>query len=295
MSSIAVFCPAKVNLMLAVTGKRGDGYHDLFSVVAPVQFGDLLWVHRREASKSVTLSCTDSQLDTGPNNLVLQAVEAFRERYPFSNGLDLELEKRIPAGAGLGGGSSDAVGTLRALNQLFGFPLGEAEMMDAALSIGSDCPFFLLRKPAVMEGRGESVRPLSDSVRQRLSGQPLLLFKPSFSIPTGAVYRQMAADGGAFYCSPGEAQARFQRWRGAGDSISSLLYNNMEAVVFRKYLPIPALKRELETAHPVRVLMSGSGSACFCPLDGGVRSEDLKAAIREAWGECAFLMETRLI
>lgn len=291
MSALSIFAPAKLNLFLAITGRRADGFHDLVSVVATVDFGDTL---HAEPAAQTTLTCDDPALPVDETNLVLKAARAFAAATGWQGGVKFHLEKRTPAGAGLGGGSSDAVAALRALNALAGEPLAAERLGELAGSLGSDCPLFLAGRPIVMRGRGERVEPLPASVAARLAGRRVLIFKPAFGISTPWAYGQMIARPETYLPVP-QAEARLAAWLADGSApAEALLYNNMERVAFAKWLALPALLDALQRDFGVTARMSGSGSACFALLPDSVPAESLKSAIRAAWGETAFVIEARL-
>ena len=148
-------CPAKLNLLLAVTGRRADGFHELVSLVAPVELGDTLTV---EPALEFSLTCDAPTLPVDDTNLVLKAAQAFRVATSWRGGARFALTKRIPSGAGLGGGSSDAATALLALNRLAGEPLAPAALAQVAAEVGSDCALFLPGGPVVMRGRGDRGR-----------------------------------------------------------------------------------------------------------------------------------------
>ncbi|MET0263309.1 MAG: 4-(cytidine 5'-diphospho)-2-C-methyl-D-erythritol kinase, partial [Rariglobus sp.] len=156
VNSVVLSSPAKLNLFLAITGRRTDGFHDLVSVVTPVEFGDTLTVERRDTG--FTLTCDEPTLEIDESNLVLRAARAFATATNGTGGAHFFLAKRIPMGAGLGGGSSNATMALRALNELSGGALDEAGLARVAAQLGSDCALFLKSEPVVMRGRGEEVQ-----------------------------------------------------------------------------------------------------------------------------------------
>ena len=294
MSSAVVFSPAKLNLFLAVTGRRPDGYHDLVSVVAQVEFGDTLRIEAGTGGEFV-LECDDAAVPTGEENLVLRAARLFAERTGWGGGAKFFLEKRIPMGAGLGGGSSNAVAALRGLNSLSGERLGGAELATVAARLGSDCALFLPGGPVMMRGRGERVKPLAVETAARLRGQRVLIFKPSFSINTPWAYAQLAADGGKNYLPAAEAEARLAAWLGnAKAPAESLLFNSFERPAFWKFPALPVLLDALGKEFGMSARLSGSGSACFALLPAGAAVEAVKSRIREAWGATAWVVETRI-
>ena len=321
MSAFSVFAPAKINLFLAVTGRRADGFHDLVSVVAPVEFGDTL---RVEPAEDFSLTCDDPTVPVDQSNLVLRAAEAFCAASGWRGGAKFFLEKRIPMGAGLGGGSSDAVAALRALNTLAGGPLAGAKLAEIAARLGSDCALFLHGGPVVMRGRGERVEPMGAVEAGRLRGRRVLIFKPGFGIATPWAYAQMAKRPGS-YLAAAEAESRLSAWLNgpatsaglAGRPAEELLFNNMEREAFDKFVAMPTLLDQLRIRFGLVARMSGSGSACFALLPDpsidsagsrrassvrpgspqagqGASVEAITQEIRAAWGPAAFVVETRL-
>src|SRR5262249_44825012 len=145
--------PCKVNLLLNILGRRADGFHELETVMHPVQFCDRLVFTR--AGTGVNLTCNQPELPLDSGNLVVRAAANFLHAAKIADGVRLHLEKRIPLAAGLGGGSGNAATTLLGLNELFGQPLAHERLNTIAASLGSDAPFFLQTRPAIATGRGE--------------------------------------------------------------------------------------------------------------------------------------------
>ncbi|HTT57971.1 MAG TPA: 4-(cytidine 5'-diphospho)-2-C-methyl-D-erythritol kinase [Opitutaceae bacterium] len=296
--TLTLFSPAKINLFLAVTGRRPDGYHDLLSVAAPLDFGDELTARvedpKAQAASQFTLECDDPAVPVDGDNLVLQAAAAFATETGWRGAAAFRLAKRIPTGAGLGGGSSNAVAALRALNQLGGARLGADTLAALAARIGSDCPLFLPGGPVVMRGRGEQVEPLPAAAAARLHGRRVLLFKPaSVGVATPWAYGRLAATGA--YLPAAEAEHRLATWLDGRAGVEELLFNSFEAVVFRKFLALPALLERLQREFALAPRLSGSGSACFAFLPADAPVAAITAAIREAWGTVAFVREARLV
>ncbi len=310
VSFVNVFSPAKVNLFLAITGRRADGFHDLVSVVVPVKFGDNLRVERVERAKIgagmnagsgakeegyFTLECDDPAVPCDGTNLILKAAKLFVEATGESLGARFVLEKRIPMGAGLGGGSSNAVAALQALNGLADRPLGREALLNLAVKLGSDCPLFLHGKPLVMRGRGEWIESLEAQSGARLSGRRVLVFKPGFSIATAWAFRRMAAGAATSYLLADEAEARLASWRASDEAAEKLLYNNMEQVAFAKYVALPVLLERLRSEFGLAVAMSGSGSACFALMRSDTPVPAVVARIQEAWGRHTFVVDTEIV
>lgn len=293
---LTLFSPAKINLFLAVVGRRKDGFHDLVSLVSPVAFGDTLSVDLIPG-ESVKLSCDDPALATDETNLVVRAAQLFREQTGWKQGVQFNLVKRIPQGAGLGGGSSNASTALMALNQLSGLDLSRDILLDWAARLGSDCPFFLLRHAAVMRGRGDVLELVPDSVAIRLKGQRVWLFKPEIGVSTPWAYGRLASDPARHYLPSSKTEARLQAWLKGTESVGALAYNSFEEVVFKKFITLPALIGMIEKETGYTVQMSGSGSTCFTLLPAEKepkREARLQQIVREAWGVETFFVETVL-
>jgi 4-diphosphocytidyl-2-C-methyl-D-erythritol kinase len=287
-------CPAKLNLLLAITGRRVDGFHDLVSVVAPVEFGDTLGV---EPAAEFALVCDDPAVPADASNLVLKAAQAYRAATGWRGGARFTLTKRIPAGAGLGGGSSDAAAALRALNGLAGGLLAPAALGRVAAEVGSDCALFLTGGPVVIRGRGERVEPLPEPAAARLRGRPVLIFKPGFAIATPWAYARFAAQARGTYLPAAQAEARLAalvQALAAGATGEELLSNDLERAAFAKFIALPVLLKQLRHQFGLAPRMSGSGSACFALLPAGAPVAAITAAVRAAWGASAFTVETRL-
>jgi len=287
-------CPAKLNLLLAVTGRRADGFHELVSLVAPVEFGDTLTV---ESATEFSLTCDDPALPVDDTNLVLKSARAFCAATRWRGGARFALTKRIPSGAGLGGGSSDAAAALGALNRLAGGPLTPAALAQVAAQVGSDCALFLPGGPVVMRGRGDRVERLAEPAAARLRGRRVLIFKPGFAIATPWAFARKAEQACGSYRLGAEAEARLANLVYAvtsGADWAGLLFNDLERAAFAKFIALPVLLGQLRERFGLAPRLSGSGSACFALLPDGAPVAAIAAAIRAAWGGSAFVMETRL-
>ena len=292
--SAVIFSPAKLNLLLAITGRRADGFHDLVSVVAPVKFGDTLKAETTSDGR-FALTCDDPAVPCDETNLILRAAKLFKEAAGGPECVRFELEKRIPMGAGLGGGSSNAVAALLALNQLVARPLGRETLLDLAVKLGSDCALFLEGAPVVMRGRGERVARLAASGVMRLSGRRVLIFKPSFSIATAWAYGRMVTGAPEGYLAPTDAEARLSQWLDGNEPAEQLLYNNMEQPAFAKYVALPTMLERLRNEFGLAVAMSGSGSACFALLRSDTPIDAVLSCIREGWGAHTFAVDTEIV
>ena len=315
---VTVFSPAKINLFLAVTGRRADGYHDLVSVTAPLDFGDELVAEDggrrtedggrrtedgglsfakamkdKSESRQFTLECDNPEVPVDGSNLVLKAAEAFAAATGWETPVHFRLTKRIPLGAGLGGGSSNAVAALRALNQLSGGRLTDEKLAGVAAALGSDCALFLKNAPVVMRGRGEHIAELPQAAARRVRGRRVLVFKPGFAISTPWAYQRMIARG-ADYIPSAEAEAKLAAWLAGDAPAEELLFNNMEGAAFEKFIALPVLLEKLRGEFGVAGRMSGSGSACFALLSEARNAAPIAARVRECYGEPAFVREARI-
>lgn len=287
-NAISLFSPAKVNLFLSINGLRSDGFHDLTSLVAPLNFGDDIQLSFENNQSNDILEGDLGQSPKTQENLIFRAITYFRKKVPALPPVKCILQKRIPTGAGLGGGSSNAAMTLKGLNYLMNNPFSISELMTMASDLGSDCALFFVNGPSIMEGRGECITPISKT--PLLQSLRLLLFKPEFSIPTSWVYTQMKAAGDSLYNKTPDIL--ISSWL---ERHEMTLFNNLEKPVFTKYVALPTMINELRERFESHCLMSGSGSACFMLLKENDDVVDIISAIREAWGQDTFIQETSLL
>lgn len=281
--------PAKLNLSLAVVGRRTDGFHDLISLVAPLELADELSF---EPSSEWSLECDDPSVPSDGSNLVLKAAEAYARRRPDLPRGRFRLRKRIPHGAGLGGGSSDAAAALRLLDRASGAPMGPEFLESVAIEVGSDCAFFVRGVPAVMRGRGERLEVLPTSARRALAGRGVIVIKPPFGVPTPEAYALFVRHGTPK--EPAQAESLLEAWLARPETDPSLLGNDLEQPVFRKHLALPV---GLEFAgscigQPFR--MTGSGSACFCLMRGQPDFDALRSVLLRCWGPGFWAVESRI-
>ena len=293
-TELEVFAPAKINLFLAITGKRDDGYHQLSSLMAKLALGDILRVRRTGNQCGIQLTCPGYAELENPQNLVFRAASKWFEATGESWGVELLLKKQIPALAGLGGGSSDAVSTLVALNELGDSKLTQEDLVQLSAEIGSDCPSFFVDGLCVAEGRGESVRPLPPSVSKSLVGQKVLLFRPNIGFSTAEIYQNLAKK--KRYSTPGWAKDRMNLWEMGELSTIELLHNDLENVVFSKHLYYPVLFQQIEEQFGLVPKMSGSGSACFVLIPNEFEKiTSLKELISNAFGGDCWVKDTEMI
>lgn len=254
--------PAKINLSFRILARRADDFHEIETLMAPISLHDEITLTLTEIIGEIRLTCDDESLPNGDDNLAACAARLFFDATNTKAGLAIALQKQIPHGAGLGGGSSDAAAVLLGLNELLQTGLAVDELVRLGAKIGSDVPFFLFRSTATCRGRGEIVEPAH--LGQRL---PLLLLKPRFSVPTPWAY---------------------SRWRDARElpgvdyraqEFGGMTFvNDLERPVFEKYLFLARMKTWLrEQAEVGAAMLSGSGSTVFAVLRDGAGAEALAA------------------
>jgi len=295
MQHLEVFSPAKINLFLAVAPPRPDGYHELVSLAAPLAFGDRVTVGWEPGGggERIELLCDSPHAPNGAENLAVRAAAAFQRRFDRRGRVRIDLEKRIPMGAGLGGGSSNASAVLSGLAALAGVDDREG-LRAAAAELGADCPLFLDRRPQIMRGLGERLEPLGAPLGERIGRRSaLLVFKPSFGIRTGWAYGALDRAAGP-RMKLEEAEARVAGFLAGRLELEAFCYNAFEAALFSKYPVLALLKEALGEACDAVALLSGSGSAsfAFCPPE---RLEAAEALVKRWMGPVAFVRRTALL
>jgi len=251
---ISVQVPGKINLHLEVAGKRKDGFHGICSLFQTVSLCDQLKLRSLTDAERIVLngnfSCTPE------NNTIVKAVRIFLSYTGDKTGVSIEVEKRIPEGSGLGGGSADGAGTLVGMNALRGNPLSKDQLAKLGEKIGSDVPFFLSGSAAVVSGRGENVAPIKPK-----TGYPVLLAVPDFSISTAEAYRWIDEDKVSVQLlrSPEEIIKLYERGQpGEWD-----FCNTFEQVLFTRYPSLEKVKNDFYSAGALFSRVTGSGSTVF--------------------------------
>jgi 4-diphosphocytidyl-2-C-methyl-D-erythritol kinase len=278
---------AKLNLSLAITGRRADGFHELVSLVAPVALADSLAL---DVGRPLGLTCDDPALPVDGANLVLKAAVAYARRRPAAPTGHFHLTKRVPHGAGLGGGSADAAAALRLLDRASGDPLGPEALEALAAEVGSDCPFFVRGQAAVMRGRGERLELLSAAARAALTGRKVVLAKPPFGVPTPEAYGLLVKAGS--YRPAAQAEAELAAWFARPEADPALMGNDLASPVFGKYVALPAGLASFHRVTGIEWHMTGSGSACFAWVKDGFDQAGLRADAVRVWGSGAWVAET---
>lgn len=247
------FPNAKINLGLYVVKKRHDGYHDISTIMVPVNWCDILEIvpeRKEENSDLLTITGNAVQCET-ESNLVVKALRKIEKELGRNLEVEIFLRKVIPDGAGLGGGSSDASFTLKLLDMLFSLDLGTNRMMEIAAELGADCPFFLLNQPARAQGIGDEFTPLS----LPLSGWHIVLVKPQEKISTARAYEAITPSYPEVPLTEA-VKKPVEEWK-------DIIFNDFEKVAFNIYPNLKDIKTRLYETGAIYASMSGSGSAFF--------------------------------
>jgi 4-diphosphocytidyl-2-C-methyl-D-erythritol kinase len=271
-----VLAPAKINLSLKILGRRNDGFHELDTLITPISLCDKIKIEKGHSKDGIQFRCDDPSVPKSEDNLAVRAASAFFETTKIEPAISIELKKKIPHGAGLGGGSSDAASVLLALNELFERKMPREALAEMAEPIGSDVPFFIFQSAALCKGRGELVMPVK--LRNKLS---ILLLKPDFAISTAWAYSRSQHSREI----PG---IRYEPQEFADQTF----VNDLEPPVFKKFVFLAQLKMWLLSQSEVgAALMSGSGSTMFAVMrenaDADRVAKRAKAALDPELWTCA--------
>lgn len=258
LSSVTVFAPAKVNLILRILDRRPDGYHNLWSIMQTVALEDELHIALAPERQDIQLRCDTEQLAADRSNLVYRAAVAVLERARRTIGLDIRLLKRIPMGAGLGGGSSDAAATILGLNRLLQLGWSDAQMADVGQPLGSDVPFFLFAPSAFVTGRGETVKPVT------IGGTRwAVLVNPGFGVETKWAYQELAATRGAVRPLSSLHADLERHTHTTWVQLAAAAENDFEPPVFARHGALLEIKQALLARGAELALLSGSGATVF--------------------------------
>ncbi len=250
MKKLVIKAPAKINFGLKVVGKRKDGYHNIETVFYPVSIYDIITI---TPSESFSFECMNNPSLNEGNNSVLKAIALLEGYIKNKLGIRVELEKNIPIGAGMGGGSSDGATTLVALNEFFDLKLDKEKLLGLALEIGSDAPFFIKPLPSFASSRGEKLTPLNFEIPY-----PILIVNPGIHISTKWAYGKIKPAGSSI-----DMIKLLNSEKIDFSILKNQIKNDFEEVVFSEFDEIKKIKEELYKSGASFALMTGSGSTVF--------------------------------
>lgn len=249
-----ILAPAKVNLYLRVVGKRADGYHLVDSIMVPISLYDEIHIARRKKARGeVTVTCDDPLVPAGRKNLAYKSASLLLGRSEVHDPVYIHIQKRIPVGAGLGGGSSDAAATMLGLNRFLRLGWDKSSMIPMAATLGADVPFFVHGRVARARGIGDQLKPLSFFPRLWM-----VILYPGFPVSTRWVYKSLDLKLTKLNKNT-SLKVRFQ----GPEELVPILVNDLEGVTIRRYPQIAFLKERLIQEGALGALMSGSGSSVF--------------------------------
>jgi len=272
---IKIKTPAKINLCLKVIGRRSDGYHNIETLFQAIDLYDEL--HFSPLDSDIILSTDCPELDPGEKNLIHRAAKKLMAFVSCQGGVRIHLIKRIPIGAGLGGGSSDAAATLKGLIQLYGLSLSDKDMHNIASTLGADVPFFLNGPAAFGAGTGILLEPAPP-----LPPFWVVLAKPNFSISTAWVYEEYDS---RLTKTANKIKILKSAFNSADPAkIGQALFNDLESVCFDKFPVLKGIKRELLSLGASGALMTGSGSSVFGLFSDSESAERAFRSIKRSGG-----------
>lgn len=251
---ITVYACAKINLTLEVTGRRGDGYHEIATVLQEIDLKDTLTF---KAHRGLILDCDIPDLEPS-QNLAFKAAELLRKEAGLRKGAAIHIKKRIPPAAGLGGGSSDGVATLKALNELWGLKLPASRLLELASKLGSDTAFFVHGGTALGEGRGEAITPLPP-----LPKSWVVLFKPPVAVPQDKTKSLYAALRPSHFSNGQHTRKAIEMLDRQGDVSSLPWFNVFEQVADEVYAGLGRWRRRFLDLGAGNVHLAGSGPTLF--------------------------------
>jgi len=285
LSSIQIRSYAKINWTLDVLHKREDGYHELRTIYQTVSLHDTISI--ADTDGPIEIICDDPRVPCDETNLAFRAVAALRQATGSTRGARIEINKRIPVAAGLGGGSSNAAATLLGAGKLWQIDVGYGELIKIAAGLGSDVPFFLIGGTALGIGRGEEVYPI-----EQVKSEHLLLVNPGFAVSTPEAYARLSR----LTRSKAALNIHFTLLAAKGISDLPLVAtNDLEEVVIATHQEIAEVKRRLVSLGARHALMSGSGATVFGVFDNSQTTERAASMLHAAgyWAQRARTVDAR--
>jgi len=280
------FSPAKINVYLAVKGLREDGFHEIDTLVARLDFGDSLTLGLSDDGQD-HFRCNLESLKWDPENLVYRALQCFRDKTGWREPVDIQLEKRIPLGAGLGGGSSNVATLFQALRFLSLNDVSTETLAEWSLELGSDCALFFGSGIQRVRGRGEQVEPFRASAIEVDPAPSLLLIHPGFPISAAWAYQAHRKGFQVSYTQMEQVERELETWKLKSPG-QAVFRNDLSLAVDQKYLAVPSLKEAFESYFHRPLHMSGSGSACYCWLEPDENEDAMRQFVADRWGDSIF-------
>lgn len=282
MGSISLRCPAKINLSLDVIGRREDGYHLLRMIMQSVSLFDVITL--KSGQDSIRVFCENKDVPCNESNIAYKAAKLMFERYKIQDGIEIFIEKNIPIAAGLAGGSTDAAGVIKGINELYKLNLSDQEMMDIGLKIGADVPYCIIGGTALAEGIGEKLTVISP-----LKETWCVLAKPPIGVSTVEVYKELKLDGIVEHPKTDKLISCIEE----GDliTLSQNMINVLETVTIEKYPIISEIKNVMMDFHALGSLMSGSGPTVFGLFEDKNTAEKCYSKLKEELKE-VYLVKT---
>jgi 4-diphosphocytidyl-2-C-methyl-D-erythritol kinase len=278
MNELVIPSPAKINLFLKVVGKRPDGYHDIITLLCRIGLFDTVVLLFDQSSISV--ECSHPRVPEDLSNLAHHAASLFFEALSIHEGVAIFIDKVIPVAAGLGGGSSNAAAVLMGLNQHYGLPLTDGKLMEIALRVGADVPFFLFRHSAIARGIGGHLEVYED-----LPPLSVVLVRPAFEVSTAWVYENLNL--GLTNCEKSFKNRYFEQ---DFSKVKDLLCNDLEQVTIGKFPQIKIVKQALLDLGAETALMSGSGPSVFGLFTDADQAKEAFHSVRHRGGWDTFLV-----
>jgi len=285
MREIRVFAPAKLNLYLDVLEKRPDGYHNIETIFEKIDLKDEIII--KEKGKGLKVKATSYKCGQGKENIVYKAAREIFKEAGVNLNLDIEIKKRIPVSAGLGGGSSDAASVLKAINDIFKLGIPDKKLFSIACSIGKDAPFFMLNAPlAIAKGTGELLEKVN--LAKDLFH---ILIKPSISLSTRLMYERIDRFGNP--CKMHSLKGALRALKNMDvKALEKNYYNIFESVLARNSVHINRAKSLLADKGAGHSLLSGSGPTVFCTFENKKEAEKVLKNIPKNNGMGVFLVKT---
>jgi len=255
-------CPAKINIFLNIIGKKPDGYHQLESIFLPIELSDYIEVTPASAFKLITTGKYQNKIENN-ENILIKILEYFKKNYQISDNFSINLQKNIPIGAGLGGGSSDGAGFIKILNKIFDLKLTKSQMQEIALNFGSDLPFFFEESACFVRGRGEEIYQLSNSILENLKNYKILLINPNINLSTKLIfenYQKLIKTNEINYSKIINKKDLMAKNL---EEILQISNNDLEQIACKIHPILTEIIADLKSFSPSLARMTGSGSTMF--------------------------------